>query len=198
MISESAIMGKLQAYANTSVGKKRMKDCIQNARDTGKPLASGEEVVGKKQMLEMANALAGMIRKRLPASISDVGETLSVSDPKRHADGSYEVILSFDANALHRDSLENDRGGYDGIDNIVALFNNGYQAKNYWYGWWDGHRPSSGDVSYRSGSDGEYAWVRSRKEREALQFMQDAEAEFNSIYGVKYNVTVELGSKYTE
>lgn len=196
MISESAIMGKLQAYANTAVGKKRMKDCIQSARDSGKPLASGEEVVGKKQMLEMANALAEMIRKRLPASIADVGETLSVGTPVRHQDGSYEVVLSFDVSALHRDSLKNDLG-YNGIDNIVALFNNGYHAQNYVYGWWDGHRPS-GESVYRSGTTGDYAWVRSAKEREALRFMQDAEAEFNSIYGVKYNVTVELGSKYTE
>lgn len=198
MISESAIMGKLQAYANTSVGKKCMKDCIQSARDSGRPLASGDKVVGKKQMLEMANALAGMIKKRLPASIAEVGETLTVSNPVRRPDGSYEVILSFDANALHRDSLENDHGGYDGIDNIVALFNNGYQAKNYWYGWWDGHKPTREALGRSMTGYEDYAWVRSKKEREALQFMQAAEAEFNSIYGEKCNVTVELGSKYTE
>jgi len=189
-------MGKLQAYANTSAGKKRMKDCLQSARDSGKPLASGEKVVGKKQMLEMANALAEMIRKRLPASISDVGETLAVGTPVRHPDGSYEVVLSFDASALHRDSLENDLG-YNGIDNIVALFNNGYHAQNYVYGWWNGHRPS-GESVYRSGTTSEYAWVRSEKEREALQFMQDAEAEFNTVYASKYGVVVQLGSDYTK
>lgn len=196
MISESAIMGKLQAYANTSVGKKRMKDCLQSARDSGKPLASGEKVVGKKQMLEMANALAEMIRKRLPESIADVGETLSVGAPVRHPDGSYEVVLSFDTSALRRDSLENDLG-YNGIDNIVALFNNGYHAQNYVYGWWNGHRPS-GESVYRSGTTGDYAWVRSEKEREALQFMQDAEAEFNTEYASKYGVVVQLGSDYTK
>lgn len=196
MISESAIMGKLQAYANTSVGKRRMKDCLQAARDSGKPLASGEQVVGKKQMLEMATTLVEMIRKRLPASITDVGEALSVSEPIRHPDGSYEVILSFDSNALHRDSLENELG-YEGIDNIVALFNNGYHAKNYVYGWWNGHRPS-GESVYRSGTTGDYAWVRSEKEREALQFMQEAEAEFNAVYASKYGVVVQLGSDYTK
>ena len=186
----------LRSWANTSAGKKRMKDCLQSARDSGKPLASGEKVVGKKQMLEMANALAEMIRKRLPASISDVGETLTVGTPVRHPDGSYEVVLSFDASALHRDSLENDLG-YNGIDNIVALFNNGYHAQNYVYGWWNGHRPS-GESVYRSGTTGEYAWVRSEKEREALQFMQDAEAEFNTVYASKYGVVVQLGSDYTK
>ena len=191
-------MSKLQAYANTAVGKKRMKDCIQSARDSGKPLASGEEVVGKKQMLEMANALAEMIRKRLPSSIADVGETLSVGTPTKRADGSYEVVLRFDSNALHRDSLENDDLGYDGIDNIVALFNNGYHAKNYVYGWWNGHRPTGEAIGRSMTASEDYAWVRSKKEREALLFMQDAEAEFNSVYASKYGVVVQLGSDYVK
>lgn len=194
MISKSALNDKLKAYANTSVGKRRMRDCIQTARDSGKTLASGGNVVDKKLMLEMAYALAEMIRKRLPSSISDVGDTLSVSAPARRPDGSYKVVLNFDASALHRNSLENDLG-YNGIDNIVALFNNGYHAKNYVYGWWDGHQPS-GESVYRSGSTGDYAWVRGEKEREALRFMQSAEAEFNAVYASKYGVIVQLGSDY--
>lgn len=196
MISESAIMGKLQAYANTTVGKRRMKACIENAQSTGKQLASGDKVVSVKQMTEMANALAEMIRRRLPESIADVGNTLVSTAPVKHPDGSYEVVLRFDPSALHRDSLDNDLG-YDGINNIVALFNNGYHAKNYVYGWWDGHRPT-GDSLFRSGQvQGDYAWVRSEKEREALQFMQDAAEEFNTVYGSKYGIIVELGSDYT-
>lgn len=58
MISESAIMGKLQAYANSTTGKKRMKEVIESAQRTGRPLASGEMVVSVKQMTDMANALA--------------------------------------------------------------------------------------------------------------------------------------------
>lgn len=196
-INEADIMGRLQAYAKTAAGKKRMKECIENAQNTGKPLASGTVVIGKTKMTEMANAFADMIRRRLPESISEVGNTLSVSEPTKNPDGSYEVVLCFDHNALHRDSLESDFG-YDGIDNIVALFNNGYHARNYVYGWWNNHKPS-GESVYRSGiGEGDYAWVRSKKEREALQFMQDATSEFNSTYGTKYNVTVQLGIDYTK
>jgi len=190
-------MEKLQAYANTATGKKRMKDCIKAARDTGGRLASGESVFGQKEMAEMGEALADMIRVRLPASIADVGKTLTCMPPVEHPDGSFEVVLKFDSDALRRDSLENDLG-YDGINNIVALFNNGYHAKNYVYGWWNGHKPSSSEVSFRSGSDGDYAWVRSEKEREALLFMQDAVNDFNAVCGNKYGVVVQLGSDYTE
>jgi len=196
MISESAIMSKLKAYANTPSGKRKMRACINEARDSGKRLASGEVVVGPKQMTEMANALADMIRARLPESIAEVGNTLKVIPPKKNADGSYEVVLRFDTDALRRESLDNDLG-YDGIDNIVALFNNGYHAKNYVYGWWENHSPT-GDAVARSLPGDEYAWVRSEKEREPLQFMQEAAAEFNSIYGAKYGVIVQLGSDYTE
>ena len=196
MISDSDIMKKLNAYAKTPTGKKRMGTCLKKAQETGKPLASGEVVPSKKHMSEMASALVEMIRRRFPASIADVGNTLTATKPIRKSDGSYEVTLKFDHGSLHRDSLENDLG-YDGIDNIVALFNNGYHAKNYVYGWWNGHRPT-GESVYRSGStQGEYAWIRSEKEREALQFMQEAVEEFNTVYGSKYDVTVQLGSDYT-
>jgi len=134
----------------------------------------------------MASALMDMIKKRLPDSIAQVGNTLKSTPPKK-VDGGYEVQIKFDKSALRRDSLGNDLG-YDGIDNIVALFNNGYHARNYVYGWWNSHKSATGDT---------YAWVQSKKEREPLRFMQDAVAEFNATYGAKYGIVVELGSDYT-
>lgn len=196
MISESAIMNKLQAYAKTASGKRRMKAYIDDARESGRTLASGEVVIGVKQMSEMANALIDMIQRRMPESIAEVGRTLTSSVPEKRPDGSYEVVLRFDPGTLHRDSLENDLG-YDGIDNIVALFNNGYHAKNYVYGWWNGHSPTGNSLTMGVTGDEGYAWVRSEKEREPLQFMQDAATEFNAIYGSRYGVTVQLGSDYT-
>ena len=95
---------------------------------------------------------------------------------------------------LHRDSLDNELG-YDGIKNIVALFNNGYHAKNYVYGWWDGHR-ATGDGVLRSGYDNDFAWVRSKKEREPLRFIQQAVADFNASYGAEYGVTAIAGTAY--
>lgn len=189
-------MAKLQAYASTAAGKRRMKDYINDARDNSRRLASGQQMVGPKQMAEMANALVGIIRRKLPQQIAEVGNTLVASAPVKNPDGSYSVTLSFSTEALHRDSLDNDLG-YEGINNIVALFNNGYHAKNYVYGWWEGHRPI-GEAISRGLGDEDYAWVRSQKEREGLHFMQEAAEEFNAAYGVKYNVFVQLGSDYGE
>lgn len=191
-------MAKLNQYASSSAGKKKMKDCIQTARDTGTRLASGAVVPGRKEMCQMAEMLIGIIRGKLPESIAAVGDTLTYSQPKKLADGSYEIQISFDESALFRPSL--DTGGvtnYDGIKNIVALFNNGYSAKDYLYGWWENHHPT-GEAFGRSSPGDNFAWVRSRKDREALLFMQAAEDEFNIMYGAEYNVTVHLGSDYTE
>ena len=195
MIDGISIMEKLNAYAQTPAVNKKMKQCLEHAQETGKPLASGERVMSLAQMTKMANALIAMIQKRLPESIAQVGNTLVSGAPIKNRNGSYTIILSFDSSALFRESLENDEG-YEGIDNIVALFNNGYHAKKHVYGWWNG-RSASGESIYRSGIGSDYAWIQSKKERDPLQFMQDAESEFNNIYGTKHGVTVKLGSVYT-
>ena len=85
--------------------------------------------------------------------------------------------------------------GYEGVDNIVALFNNGYHAKNFVYGWWDGHK-ATGDGVLRSGVDTDFAYVRSKKEREALRFIQQAVMDFNASYGAEYGVTAVEGIIY--
>lgn len=196
----NAILAQAKAWAETQKGKRTMKGIIEEAVETGKPLASGEKVYGRREMREMANALCEMIRRRLPDSIADVGNKLTTSQPVKHKDGTYEVVLHFASDALHRDSLRTDDGGRtgDGIDNIVALFNNGVDASGYTYGWWDGHSPTGKIAWMHSSADDDYAWVRSAKHREALLFMQDAQEEFNRIYGDKYGVTVQLGSDYTD
>lgn len=195
MINQATLEKKLEQWKNSPAGKKRIEKYLEDRRKSGLPLANGKHVVGQKEMIEMANALIAIIKERLPDSIASVGDSLKYTSPIKQADGGYKVMVQFDKTALHRDSLENDRG-YDGIDNIVALFNNGYHAKNYAYGWWKGHKSLSRSGEFHDSADDEYAWVRSQKEREALHFMQDAEAAFNSLYGAKYNVMVELGSDY--
>lgn len=194
MISEVEIQRRLNQYVMTEAGKRKIDACIREHRQTGRPLANGEIVIGPKEMTEMADALIGMIQRRIPEAIAQAGQTLRSTQPVKRADGSYRVEVRFDKAALHRDSLENDLG-YEGIDNIVALFNNGYHAKNYVYGWWDGHS-ATGDGVLRSGPSGDFAWVKSRREREPLLFMQEAVDEFNTVYGDRYHVVVDLASDY--
>lgn len=196
MISEGALASKIKAWQKTPAGQKRTKGYLDGLAATGGKTASGQVVVGQKQMEEAAQIFIQILQSKLPESIADVGKTLRSTAPKKVASSGYEVTVRFDTRALHRDSLDNDLG-YDGIDNIVALFNNGYHARNYVYGWWDKHRPSGWALGRMATPGEDFAWVRSKKEREALQFMQEAAREFNAAYGDKYGVIVELGSDYT-
>ena len=197
MIDAGAIMGKLQAYADTPAGKRKIKTFLNEARGSGKTLASGKRIAGPREMSRMANALVDIIRQKLPQQIASAGMTLTASAPVKDSDGSYSVTLSFSTEALHRDSLENDEHEYPGIRNIVALFNNGYHAKDYAYGWWNGHKPTGAAIAFSLPGE-PYAWVRSRKDREGLYFMQEAVEAFNALYGEENDVTVTLGSDYVD
>lgn len=129
----------------------------------------------------------------LPESVMEHINGLESAGQIRKTPDGYEIALYFEGD-LHRDSLDNDLG-YEGVDNIVALFNNGYHARNYVYGWWEGHK-ATGDGVLRSGVGTDFAWVRSKKEREPLHFIQQAVHDFNANYGADYGVTAVAGTAY--
>lgn len=199
-INLNSIMKKVEAYGHSVSGKLRMKECIEKYQADGvKKTAAGDKVVTEAAMWEAASKLIGVLRSTaqsygLPASVMKHFDSLDCSKIYTMPDGSSVIYIYF-GDDLHRDSLYSE--GYDGIDNIVALLNNGYHAKNYVYGWWDNHKPT-GDNSYRSGGfDSSDAWVRSRKDREALNFIGQAIQDFNGNYGADYNVTAVAGEDYT-
>ena len=198
MISTDAIMTKVNQWAASPTGRRVMKDTIKAHQKSGEPLASGQTLAGEKEMREAAAALIEIIKGLLPQSIASVGDSLSSTAPKERASGEFECFIQFGSGALRRESLYNEHGYTgEGIDNIVALFNNGYRASKYVYGWWDEHSPTA-DALSRSLPGDSFAWVKSRKEREALHFMQEAVKKFNSIYEAKYSITATLGGAYTK
>ena len=77
----------------------------------------------------------------------------------------------------------------------MALLNNGYHAKDYVYGDWDGHSPT-GESKFDGRSIDTSAYIRSRKDREGLQFIQQAVRDFNGNYGADYNVTAIASDQY--
>ena len=181
MISADKIMGKVQKYANSPVGKKRIDKFLNEKRKSGEPLASGQVLLNRDIMIELAVKFREIIYKHLPDNIKDVGteNNLVICEPVKTTGGRYNISLKFNKDVIRRSSLWED--GYpDGIENIVALLNNGYAARDYVYGMWKGKK------------------VRSLLSRDGEGFMQDAVREFNNAYGKKYNVTAILGSIYTE
>lgn len=173
-----------------------MSDCIDRYCANGTEVsANGSKVMPEKRIEEAVTKFLMVLRQTaasydLPESVMKHIESMDMTRIHQTKKG-YEVPLWFGGD-LHRDSLENDLGGYgrveyEGVDNIVAVFNNGYHARNYVYGWWNHHRPTGAAMAFSLHTD-DFAWVRSKKDREALRFIQQAINDFNGNYGTEYNV----------
>jgi len=203
MIDEKALRQKIEAFAKTDKGKKLINQKIEfyAGGGNGGKTVSGTRIRTEGDMNRAAIIMIEIMKRNareagLPASVMEHFNDLHFTAPVKLPGGDIWIGINFEGD-LHRDSLENDEGlGYDGIDNIVALFNNGYHAKNYAYGWWNGHHPSNVPVNSIKYED--YAWVRSKKEREALRFIQQSIADFNGNYSADYGVTAVAAPIYDE
>lgn len=186
-ISVSSIMSKLNAYAKTSEGQKKMDDKIQAYRKgadprvaaTGKTYGGGS-IMNEKEMISAAKELIAMVRSAaatagLPASVMEHIESLDYTTPFINADGSASIQI-YMSDSPHRDSLMPQK--YGGVENIVAIFNSGYSADGRVYGAWHGKK------------------IASLPERSGSFFMQKAINAFEAKYGNKYDVSVELSQEY--
>lgn len=201
IINMDAISAKCKAWSETPEGKARMNAVVKEYAANGvSKTGCGGKVLTESDMWGAAARLIRVLQSTaqsydLPDSIQKHFDSLECSKPYALPDGTVEMYIYFEDD-LHRDSLYSE--GYDGVDNIVAVLNNGYNARNYVYGWWDNHSPT-GDNSYRSGGfNSKDAWVRSKKERTGLHFIQQAVQDFNGNYGYDYNVTAIVGDDYNE
>lgn len=199
-INLQSIMKKVEAYGRSVNGKLRMKDCIKKYSTDGKGVtAAGDKVMTETDMYTAASKMIAVLRSTaasyaLPASIMNHFDNLDASSVYKMPDGSSVIWIYFEGD-LHRDSLYPDE--YSGVNNIIALLNNGYHAKNYVYGDWDGHSPT-GESKFDGRSIDTSAYIRSRKDREGLQFIQQAIRDFNGNYGSDYNVTAVAGDDYIQ
>lgn len=198
-ISPADILSKVEAWSKTPEGKKRIQAKLDEYGKQGRATTqAGSKIRTEQTMYEAAAKMISILQNAareagLPESLLEHFDALTASAPKALGNGTYVVSIDFGGD-LSRKSLENDLG-YNGVDNIIALFNNGAHANNYVYGWWNGHAPT-GESVYRSGSSSGYAWVRSKKDREGLHFIQQAVSDFNGNYGADYGVTATAGDDY--
>lgn len=204
-INIGSIMNKVGAYSRSVEGKLRMKERINKYASEGQnKTAGGSKVMTEDDMYRAAYKMMDVLKQTakesdLPPSVMQHILTMDCSRPYKMPDGHMEIWIYFGGD-MHRESLEDGDGGHtgEGVNNIVALFNNGAHASDYVYGWWNGHEPTP-STAYRSGWHGGqlgYAWVRSKKDREALHFIQQAVGDFNGNYGSDFNVTAVAGDDY--
>lgn len=186
-ISASALMGKVNAYSQTPAGKKKMSDKIaayrngsdQHVSSTGKTYGGGA-IMTVDQMIDAAKDFIAILKRsaasaNLPSSVMEHVESFMFTTPFILPDGSasIEIYLS---EAPGRASLFPEK--YGSVDNIVAIFNNGYTAKDKVYGTWHGK------------------YVSSLDKRQGTFFMQKAVDEFMSKYSAEYDVSVNLDPLY--
>lgn len=195
-VNMDSIYKKVQAYSKTKAGKEKMRQAIEYKRDHNEPRTGcGDEILTRAKMVELANELIDVIKSTaasydLASSVMRHFESLNfrVQDIGK---GKYSCEIYF-SDDMSRESL--DAGEYtgDGINNIVALFNNGYVASAPKYGWWNGHM-ATGESLYRSGTfDGNYAYIKGTQARPSLHFMQQAISSFVGKYKGVYPLNVLL------
>ena len=186
-ISVSDLLSKLQDYVNTSAGKKKIDDKIMSYRkgldpkvkSTGRTYGGGV-IMTEKQMVSAAKDLISMIRSAaaqedLPASVMEHIESFDYTLPYITANGSFQIQI-YMTDDPKRESLNPNK--YGGVDNIVAIFNNGYTANNRIRGEWHGKRTLSLD------------------KRQGSFFMQKAVDSFNAKYGSQFDISVWLNPNY--
>ena len=102
---------------------------------------------------------------------------LSHGEPVKVGRSSYQISVSFDDN-LHRESLY-PKGYPEGVDNIAALLNSGYDAGKRVYGVWHGNK------------------IHSLTHRDGTHFIESAIRTFMADYASKYGVVgIEVDDVY--
>lgn len=102
---------------------------------------------------------------------------LSHDEPVKVGRNSYQISVSFDEN-LHRESLY-PKGYPEGVDNIAALLNSGYDAGKRVYGIWHGNK------------------IHSLTHRDGAHFIESAIRTFMADYASKYGVVgIEVDDVY--
>lgn len=187
-INMGAIMRKTVTFSDSPEGKRRMKACLEKYEKEGRTTtAAGDKLISEDMMWEAAAKMIQVLRDvardfDLPESVMKHFGSLDCSSPMRMPDGSMRVYIYFDDgfdNSLHRDSLQPDK--YGGVDNIIAVLNNGYSKHEnmakVWGVWHD-------------------IRVHALTERTGLHFIQQAVDDFNGNYGYEYGVTAVAGEDY--
>lgn len=203
-MSLQSITNQINKYLSSNKGKEKVRNVLTSYAQQGKVKTNaGSLIFSEDIMFRAVNDLKAMIIKNyMEADASNPNHPNSVfmdvssisADLPILTNGQYEVALRF-TNNLSRDSLDSDN--YDGVDNIIALFNNGYTARNYVYGWWDVHKFPGGHAVINNVVVDSDIYTRSKLSREGSHFMQKAVDEFNAAYG-RYGITAILNKDYLD
>lgn len=186
IIDSKAIQAKAEKYLSTKEGKKKVKKALDTKvlnRSSSDMIYSPEEA-GAAFATTLANEILSLaVPSGSDVSGGSLGLTavealmdINVSKPVSCGDGLYSIEISF-AGDLTRPSLVPSK--FDGVRNLAALLNNGYDARRSVHGIWHG----------------EDKWSLMR--RQGANFIGSAVTKFKSSCSSKYNIVdIEVDDIY--
>ena len=212
-LNMSSIMGRVNQFAKSKEGMLRQHEAVQYAlKHNNGVLASGAKCISDVTMEQAVAKFIHVLCETaktygLPQSVMNHLETADVAGGLHIENGEGVARIYFGGDMFRPSLYEDYRGPNDeeGATNIVAIFNNGYHATKYVYGNWTGQEVKSSSsggnadlgrtpLDYRGATIGFYndPFIRSRKDREGLHFIQQAIDDFNGNYGSEFNVVAKI------
>ena len=142
-------------------------------------LAAAKFIEVLRNEIRSLEATSGFADGKLGATAVEALSQLDHGTPYKVGKFKYEIPVWFE-NDLRRDSLCPDE--YDGIDNIAALLNSGYDAGHVVYGIWLHHSPFN---------------IPSLQHRSGAHFIENAIRDYMGNYASDYGVTnIEVDDIY--
>ena len=165
-VNQDSINSKIDTWAKSADAKRKMADKIDEYIDKDKRRTdAGSRLLTVAWVSELANELCQMITRNaasLPASIVAHVDSLQPLKPVKTGNGGIKAFINFTDTNMERISLAPEIYGF--ADNIVVMFEKGWNAQDYTYGMYNGKR------------------IRSRKTYPGANFIHKAVDEFNSRY----------------
>lgn len=178
-INMESILSKAKACTETAQFQKKIEQkadiLIANGGVAG--TASGRMVTISGMSMAAAKFIE-VLKSEIDGSDIAISSVISLEhgSPVKVGTNKYQIDVWF-SNNLHRDSLV--PGKYGGVDNIIALFNNGYSAGNTVYGIWHGEQ------------------IASLTERTGIHFIESAVRNYMANYASDYGVIdIEIDAAY--
>ena len=188
-INMQSILSKAKRFTNSAGFQKKVEQKTDNIiltgdNATGKLITiSGINMAAAKFIEVLQNEInshaiaeggGGLNGRGLGATAVSALTKLQHGAPVKVGKNRYQIEVWFEGD-LSRDSLAPDEYP-EGIDNIAALLNKGYNAANTVYGIWAGH-----------GYAGSFN-IPSLREREGLHFIENAIRDYMANYAPEYGV----------
>lgn len=182
-------MNKVNAFSKSNTGNKKINEYINKCVKDGRGVTeAGSTIVTEQSMSRAAEVLIMKLKEaasqhNLPNSVREHFNSLKATSPYEVGKQKYKIDIIFEDD-LSRMSLlitsgknSGQRTG-DGISNIVALFNNGYDTSNKVFGLWESRGEKISSLTHRDG----------------LHFMESTVESFNREWGNLYNVYAYISS----